>query len=60
MYDTKTGFGGPLYKFGNEKRSFYKIENVPGPGQYSIPCSIGDVPKYLTATGGFNQDYRKI
>ena len=60
MYDSKSGFGGPLYKFGNEKRSFYKTSDVPGPGQYRIPCSISDVPRYLTAGAGFNETYRKI
>jgi hypothetical protein len=60
MYESKTGFGGPQYRFGNEKRSFYKKNEVPGPGQYSLPCSIGDVQKYATVSGGFNEAYRKI
>jgi hypothetical protein len=60
MYDSKTGLGGPQYKFGSQKRNFYKTSEVPGPGQYRIPCSFSDVPRYLTVGGGFNETYRKI
>jgi len=60
MYESKSQFGGPQYRFGTQKRSHYNTNGVPGPGQYSIPCSIGDVPKYLTVGGGFNDTYRKI
>ncbi len=60
MYESKSGFAGPQYRFGNEKRSFYRTNEIPGPGQYSVPCSIGDVPKYASVGGSFNEAYRKI
>jgi len=59
-YESKGTLSGPQYKFGNQKRGFYGNEKTPGPGQYKIPCSISSVPKYMTSSGGFNEQYRYI
>ena len=48
------------YKFGYEKRDKKLGNNIPGPGQYHIPCSLVDVPRYLTAGSGFNDTMRYI
>lgn len=34
-------------------------EILPGPGQYKIPCSIVDFPKYVT-THKFDLNYRYV
>lgn len=52
---------GKQYKFGTEKRIVYGRENTPGPGQYHIPCTIADVPKYQTySSTGFKDEFRFI
>ncbi len=51
---------GKQYRFGNEKRCITNKGFTPGPGQYHIPCSIVDVPKYQTYSSGFQDEYRFI
>lgn len=60
MYETRSKLGGFKYGFGSSKRSDRGKENVPGPGQYHIPCKFADVPRYLTAGGKFEENYRFI
>ena len=50
----------PSFKFGTEKRDKKHENYVPGPGQYHIPCSLVDVPRYLSTGGGFNNSMRYI
>lgn len=50
----------PSYKFGNERRDKRKSNATPGPGQYHIPYTISDVPRYLTTGGGFNGQIKYI
>ena len=50
----------PSYKFGSEARDRKMTNYTPGPGQYHIPSSMIDVPRYLTTGGGFNASYRYI
>ena len=51
---------GKKYRFGTSKRGNLKDSYTPGPGQYHIPCSIVDVPKYMTYGGAFQHEYRFI
>jgi hypothetical protein len=51
---------GTAFKFGTEKRDKKVKEMTPGPGQYYIPCSMVDVPKYLTNSAGFNAQFRYV
>ena len=51
---------GRKYAFGKEKRGVSSKGFTPGPGQYHIPCSIVDVPKYQTYSNGFKDEYRFI
>ena len=39
-------------KFNYEKREKIKDNNSPGPGYYKIPCSIRDVPKFVSRQKG--------
>jgi len=50
----------PSYRFGTEARDKKMTNTTPGPGQYHIPVSIVDVPRYLTTGGGFNASFRYI
>ena len=34
--------------------------DTPGPGQYRIPCSFRDVPRYISSAGNFEEQYRFI
>ena len=36
----------PKFGFGSSTRNTKQNMNVPGPGAYRIPSSIGDVPNY--------------
>lgn len=49
----------PSFSFGTEKRNKIQTNSSPGPGQYHIPCSIVDVPKYLM-TQTFDSRFRYI
>lgn len=60
MYETRSKLGGAKYGFGSSKRGENSKENVPGPGQYHIPCKFGDVPRYQTVGGRFEEAYRFI
>lgn len=50
----------PSYKFGSQTRDKRINSATPGPGQYHIPYSMMDVPRYLTTGGGFNGQMRYI
>lgn len=51
---------GRKYGFGTEKRNANDKGFTPGPGQYHIPCSIVDVPRYQTYSSGFKDEFRFI
>ena len=51
---------GPKYKFGTERRGYVKKSDVPGPGQYHIPCAIVDVNDYTREQGKFDPHFRYI
>lgn len=50
QYDTRGRIGGPKYGFGSEVRGNERKSEVPGPGQYKLPHTVGDVPKYAYGT----------
>ncbi len=58
-YDLKSTFDNKGAKFGGNKRDI-NINNTttPGPGQYYLPCSIVDVPRYLG--GRFEEKYKWV
>jgi hypothetical protein len=65
MYESKTVRPNSGYRynkneirFGNEKKNLIKTNDNPGPGQYKIPYSIGEVAGY--STGAFNKEYKFI
>ena len=61
MYDyDKNNEKGPKYRFGTEKRSNTVKNDVPGPGQYHIPCSIVDVNEYTRESGKFEREFKFI
>ena len=61
MYDTnKSTDNGPQYIFGREKRGDDLKSDVPGPGQYHIPCSMVDVNDYTRSSGGFDSKFKYI
>ena len=60
MYESRTGFAGPLYKFGNEVRGGKNKFETPGPGQYRIPCAIVDVNGYTRGAGAFDPTFKYI
>ena len=62
MYEffDKTKKRAPDYVFGREKKCVIKSNDVPGPGQYHIPCSIVDVNDYTREQGQFDPNYRYI
>lgn len=51
---------GRKFGFGTSKRDGFKSNFTPGPGQYHIPCSIVDVPNYMTYSGSFQKEFRYI
>ena len=51
---------GPKFKFGTGKRGTELKNDVPGPGQYHIPCSIIDINDYTREAGKFDPQYRYI
>jgi len=59
-YNSATERTMPSYKFGSEARDKKSANATPGPGQYHIPSSMVDVPRYLTTGGGFNNSFRYI
>jgi hypothetical protein len=50
----------PSYKFGNQIRDKRITSSTPGPGQYHIPYTMMDVPRYLTGGSGFSEQMRYI
>ena len=50
----------PSYKFGSQSRDRKNTNITPGPGQYHIPYTMMDVPRYLSTGGGFNDQFRYI
>jgi hypothetical protein len=59
-YNSATEKTKPSYKFGSEARDKKTANVTPGPGQYHIPSSMVDVPRYLTTGGGFKDSFRYI
>lgn len=60
MYNSNNNERGPQYRFGTEKRGENTKSDVPGPGQYHIPCSIVDVNDYTRQSGKFDPGYKYI
>ena len=62
MYEffDKTKKNAPNYRFGREKKCVVKGNDVPGPGQYHIPCTIVDVNDYTREQGQFDNNFRYI
>ncbi len=53
----------PKWKIGKASRDYFlnKIrKGNPGPGMYSIPCSIVDVNDYTREKGNFDKNYRYV
>jgi hypothetical protein len=48
------------FSFGTEKRNKIVKNNLPGPGQYHIPSTIADVPKYIMSGGSFDPGFKYI
>lgn len=47
-YETRGKFDGPQIKFGNEaKNTKIKKTYEPGPANYDLPGTVGNIPKYL-------------
>ena len=59
-FNTNNRVSSPKYKFGSQKRGYVQRSDVPGPGQYHIPCSIVDVNDYTREQGRFDPHYRYI
>ena len=45
-YPLKEIHEGPKFGFGSSKRKPEKISNVPGPGKYEIPSTVGELPPH--------------
>ena len=45
-YASETRREGPKYGFGSDKRRDKKIEPVPGPGKYTLPSTLCDLPPH--------------
>ena len=43
-----------------EEKMLTTQNTSPGPGNYKIPCSFQDVPKYLTTTGNFTEEFKYV
>lgn len=48
------------YKFPRDAKNKPIKNDIPGPGQYHIPCSIVDVPKYYVPNSDFKMEFRYI
>jgi hypothetical protein len=59
-YNSDSKGNTPSYRFGNQTRNNKNLNTTPGPGQYHIPYTMMDVPRYLTTGGGFNSQTRYI
>lgn len=61
-YQVNSELGGktPSYRFGSQSRDKKNQNITPGPGQYHIPYTMMDVPRYLATGGGFNNQFRYI
>ena len=59
-YEDKTKLKAPTYGFGREKRENIIKNDVPGPGQYRIPCSFDDVNNYTREKGNFDKNFQFI
>ena len=59
-YGANNKKAAPQYKFGTQKRGYVQKSDVPGPGQYHIPCSIVDVNGYTRESGKFDPSYKFI
>ena len=48
LYSQRGKTGGPTWKFGTSKRKKEEsvVKNSPGPGQYILPTTVGNVPHY--------------
>jgi len=68
--EVKDNPGPGMYSTANQKTSnlifgkspkYEKNKNTnPGPGNYYIPCSIVDVPDYLTVGGNFDKTFKYV
>ena len=47
-------------KFGTEKRDWKIKSDTPGPGQYYIPCSMVDVPRYTRGGSSFQEKWKFV
>lgn len=45
-YPLKDVKEGPRFGFGTSKRTASKSNDVPGPGKYEIPSTVGDLPPH--------------
>ncbi len=45
------------YKFGKDVKYKQIKRDIPGPGQYHIPCSIVDVPRYYVPNSDFKEEF---
>jgi len=61
MYDLKEQ-KDYAFKFGKAQRKELNdwSAKTPGPGHYRIPCSFRDVPRYISNTGNFEEQFRYI
>ncbi len=48
------------FKFGQDDKNKPVKSDTPGPGQYHIPCSIVDIPRYMNSGGKFQEEFRYI
>ena len=62
MYEffEKTRVKSPQYRFGTERRGYFKKNEFPGPGYYHIYCAIVDINDYTREQGNFNPLLRYI
>lgn len=58
-YSVKNDSDSRSFRFGNDKRAKHMDNGTPGPGQYRIPCTIVDVPRY-NMNGTFDNRFRYI
>jgi len=59
-YSPKLIKSGSSIKFSRDEKMKPIKNNIPGPGQYHIPCSIVDVPNYVLPNTDFKVEYRYI
>jgi len=61
MYNShKTKPQDKTFKFGGEARFKGPKDVSPGPGQYYIPCSVVDVPEYMTIGATFDRTFKFV